>query len=55
MEISSPPGKDFIGQQIVAKTYGIEDCNLKMNNFRFYIDLKHSIYGYIEVKTRIKD
>lgn len=48
----SPPGKGFIGTQIVANTYGLDDCNIKMNSFRFYIDLsKHSKYGYIEVKT----
>lgn len=52
LDPSSPAGKGFIGQQIVAKTYGIEDCNLKMNSFGFYIDLKHPTYGYIEVKTR---
>lgn len=47
----SNTGKGFIGQQIVAITYGVEDCNLKMNNFHFYIDLsKISEYGYCEVK-----
>lgn len=52
LDPSSPPGKGFIGAYIVAKTYGLEDCNIKMNTFRFYIDLsKHSKYGYIEVKT----
>lgn len=48
----SPSGKGFIGAQIVAKTYGIYDCNIIMDNFNFYIDLsKHSEYGYVEVKT----
>lgn len=48
----STNGKGFIGQQIVAIRYGAEDCNLKMDNFRFYIDLsKISGYGYSEVKT----
>lgn len=48
----STNGKGFIGQQIVAIKYGAEDCNLKMDNFRFYIDLsKISGYGYSEVKT----
>jgi len=49
----SPSGKGFIGQQIVAKTYGVEDCNLKMDDFRFYVDIsKISEYGYSEVKIR---
>lgn len=44
-------GKGFIGQQVVAKRYKTDDCNLKMNNFRFYVDLdKISGYGYCEVK-----
>jgi hypothetical protein len=52
LDASSSPGKGFIGVQIIAKTYGLEDCNIKMSSFNFYIDLsKHSEYGYIEVKT----
>jgi hypothetical protein len=52
----SATGKGFIGQQIVANRYGVEDCNLKMNNFRFYVDLsKIAGYGYCEVKTRSFD
>lgn len=51
LDPKSSIGKGFIGQQIVAKTFGVEDCNLKMDNFNFYVDLcKHSDYGYIEVK-----
>lgn len=52
LDPSSSHGKGFVGQQIIAKTYGIEDCNLKMNNFRFCVDLsKITGYGYGEVKT----
>lgn len=52
LDPSSPPGKGFIGAQIAAKTFGIDDCNIKMDSFNFYIDLsRHSEYGYIEVKT----
>lgn len=48
----SPPGKGFVGAQTVAKTLGLDDCNIIMDNFCFYVDLsKHSIYGYVEVKT----
>lgn len=44
-------GKGFIGQQIISRTYKIDDCNLKMDNFNFYIDLtKDAKYGYGEVK-----
>lgn len=52
LDPKSSPGRGFIGQQIVAKNYGIEDCNLIMDNFCFLIDLsRHSKYGYCEVKT----
>lgn len=47
----SPIGKGFIGQQIISRTYKIDDCNLKMDNFNFYIDLSRGTkYGYGEVK-----
>ena len=50
---SCPTGKGFIGQQIVAKRYEVEDCNLKMDTFHFYVDLcKIPDYGYSEVKIR---
>lgn len=56
LDPKSAVGKGFIGQQIVAKTFGIEDCNLKMKNFNFYIDLsKISGYGYGEVKIASLD
>lgn len=49
---NSEVGKGFIGQQIVAKTFGVDDCNIKMDSFRFYVDLdKHTKYGICEVKT----
>jgi len=51
LDPSCPRGKGFIGQQIIAKTHGVEDCNLKTDNFNFYVDLsKISGYGYVEVK-----
>lgn len=44
-------GKGYIGVQIIARTLGLEDCNIVMNNFCYYVDLsKHTKYGYIEVK-----
>ena len=42
----SPPGKGFIGAQIVAKTNGTEDCNIKMNNFRFYVEFNSWRYHF---------
>lgn len=51
LSMNSSTGKGFIGAQVVAKTCGLDDCNVKMNNFNFYILSKHSVYGYIEVKT----
>lgn len=51
LDPSSSVGRGFIGQQIVANTYGVEDCNLMMDNFHFYIDLSKILgYGYVEVK-----
>ena len=51
LDPSSSSGRGFIGQQIVAKRYDVEDCNLKMNNFHFYVDLsKITEHGYSEVK-----
>lgn len=48
----SSHGKGFIGVQIIAKTIGVEDCNIKTNNFCFYVDLSmHNKYGKSEVKT----
>lgn len=53
LDPDSATGKGFIGQQIVARTYGVYDCNIKMNNFNFYVDLsKISGYGYSEVKSK---
>lgn len=48
---STPAGKGFIGQQIVAKRFGVDDCNIKMDSFHFYVDIsKIPGYGYVEVK-----
>ncbi len=56
LSMYSSTGKGFIGAQIVAKTYELDDCNIKMNNFNFYVDIsKHPTYGYVEVKTASLD
>lgn len=43
-----------IGVQIVGNTFGVEDLNIKMDRFNYYIDLSKISkygYGYSEVKT----
>jgi len=42
--------KSIIDQAVVAEYFGLEDLNIKMNNFNYYIDLRHEIYGNIDVK-----
>lgn len=37
--------------KIVCKFLGTEDNNIRYDNFNFYIDINHSRYGYVEVKT----
>lgn len=45
-------GKGIIGAQTVAKTLGVDDYSIIIDNFCYYVDLsKHREYGYIEVKT----
>lgn len=42
----------FIGEQIVTKTLGLDNCNLKLNNFNARYDgSRHSEYGIVEIKT----
>lgn len=40
----SPVGKGFIGTQIVCNALGIDDCNIKTDNFNFWIDAVHEKY-----------
>ena len=52
INIKSERCKGCIGVQICATTVGVEDLNIQMDNFRYYVDLdKHTKYGFIEVKT----
>ncbi len=45
-------GVGTIGQWISGKALNVDDNNIKMNNFNFYIDLSnHSEHGIVEVKT----
>lgn len=43
-------GKAMICQAVVAKILGIEDLNIKTDNFRYCVDMEHNIYGKIDVK-----
>lgn len=48
----STTGKGFIGQQVIAKIFVAEDCNINTNNFHSIIDVYDSIkYKRIQVKT----
>ena len=48
----SETGKGFIGEMIVAKTRGLKNCNLELDNFNAVFDLSvDSFYGRIQVKT----
>lgn len=49
----SKTGKGVIGQWVVAKYLGVEDLNIKMDNFNFHIDLIHPIYGCVQVKLSL--
>lgn len=46
----SEQGKTIISQAVVAKYLGIEDLNIKMDNYSHYIDMEHERYGKIDVK-----
>ena len=51
LDPDSGPGKGFIGEQIVANTLGIKNCNLDRDNFNYQIDLYDDIkYKKIQVK-----
>lgn len=42
----------IISQAVTAKVLKIEDLNIKMNNFNWYIDMEHEKYRKIDVKSR---
>ncbi len=43
-------GMVIITQAVVAKVNGIEDLNVKMDNYGYYIDMYKDIYGRINVE-----
>jgi hypothetical protein len=52
LDKSVEQGKAIISQWIVAKTLGLNDMNIKNNNFKEHIDLSiHPIFGSIDVKS----
>ncbi len=46
-------GMAVMSQAVVAKYFDIEDLNIKMDNFKWYIDMENigAIYGKIDVKS----
>lgn len=43
-------GKSLIDQAVVAEYLGVEDLNIKMDNFGYCIDIEHGKYRKIDVK-----
>lgn len=50
LDRDSESGKSLIDQAITSNVLKIEDLNIKMNNFGYYIDMRHKKYGKIDVK-----
>lgn len=50
LDKDSSTGKAIISQAVVCKVLGAEDLNIKMDNFRWYIDLENEKYKKIDVK-----
>lgn len=42
--------KSIVDQAVVAEYLGVEDLNIKMNNFNYYIDIEHEKHGKVDVK-----
>lgn len=47
--------KSIISEATVCKVLGIENLNIKNDNFEYYIDTSHDKYGHIDVKARSPD
>lgn len=50
LKIDSGRGKSLIDQAVVTKVLGIDDLNIKMDNFEYYIDASNEKYGKIDIK-----
>ena len=48
--VGCPSYITIISQAVVAKYHRINDLNIKMNNFNYYIDLENDEHGKIDVK-----
>lgn len=54
IDIKSEKCKGCIGVQICTITLGVDDLNIQIDNFGYYVDLdKHTKYGFIEVKIAV--
>jgi hypothetical protein len=51
LDIDSNLAKAVISQAVIAKALGIEDLNIKYDNYGWYIDLEHINYGKIDAKS----
>lgn len=47
--------KSIISEATVCEVLGIENLNIKNDNFEYYIDANHYKYGYIDIKARSPD
>lgn len=43
-------GKVIIYQAVISKVLKIEELNIKMDNFKYYIDMEHDAYGKVDCK-----
>lgn len=50
LSVSSKHGKAIIDQAVVSKVLNIDDLNIKMDKFTWYIDMENSEDGKIDVK-----
>lgn len=50
VKIDSFQGRYIMSQTVIAKALGVEDLNIKMDNFKWSIDIEHEKYMKIDVK-----
>lgn len=51
IEKGSNQYKSIISEATVCKVLGIENLNIKNDNFEYYIDASHDKYGHIDIKA----
>lgn len=52
INLYSNQARCIIGEAFIVKTLGIDNLNIKMNNFRYYIDAIDNKYGRIDIKIK---